>query len=205
MEEGDFLSLDDAWRATYTLASCHQFRLNFGEAHELWESLVEMCAHEEAPADEAAARVWLSQCKLALGDNVGAAHQAKAAVTRAAGQSKQLVGRTKSNLATLSLALADTEGALEVVKRAAIEAAQEDDYVTYIRTVAIVIHILRISQRHLEAYRHLVEIYGILLAKFGSAATDPIQSLIAMIQQDVGDEVFEQMGRTLYAERLGKK
>lgn len=198
--EKAFDSLDDMWRVGSMLALAFHTRLQLDEAARFHEHMARMCEIHGADEDRAEALISLGQCLLGLsrGDEAKDALQQALQLAVEGGQTHMLAS---ASLTTISMGTGDLDGALEVAKAAASVAARSDNYRAYIRIVGVITHIQCFREDHKAAYRSLVDIYGILLAKFGPEAAAPIRTMIGVIREAVGDERFEALSRELLAER----
>ena len=196
-----FKSPDDLWRALCLCAQARQMCFDFQAAAGHYLAIRDLCLQVEAHRDANDALLGLGQCQLGMGD----VEDGVLTITRAAAAfppQDRLEG--KARVIAAHLASSDVDGAVSAAKEAAQEAAEADDYESYLRLVGIITALYRVQQRHKDAYRNLVFIHGFLQARFGPDAAAPIQRLIDTIREDLGDEAFEGLAAELLAEMRNK-
>lgn len=198
-----FDHIEDLWRVQRLLARAHQMRLDAVRGYALFEVNAELSLQQEAPLDAGEALIGQAECALALGRAAEAAELLQRAQSLAPSNSPVFRSAAAST-ALLMLSEGRTEDALQQVRSAAIEAAQNDQHYSYVEFVRLYTHILRILQRHEQALRELLGIYGRLKGNLGDAAAAPILALIEYIERDLGPERYEALAAQLLAERKAK-
>jgi hypothetical protein len=194
---GRLARLDDLWRALWLAAHARQVRLELAEAAQHFRALLALCLEHGAPTQAADARLGLAQCLIGLGELGQGLELLQASLATAQGRDWHAAAAL---VTTATLSTGDIDGACAVAEAAATQAAHRDDYARYVQIVGVITALRRLQRRHKEAYKNLLNIYGILKNKFGDRAAAPILSQIEALRLDLGEEGFEALSAELLLE-----